>query len=540
MSRLARPFALGAGLLALTTAAARPARACGGCFHPPTEVTVVTDHRMAFSVSTQQTVLWDQIEYSGNPSDFSWVLPVKSGTVVQASNDAWFEALDAMTTPTITGPNHPCSSVGCASGKASGFAAEGASGGVDVLSQSVVGPYDTVTLRSTDPNALENWLASNGYVLPAAMRPTIAAYVSGGFDFIALRLQPGLGVQAMQPVRVVTQGADLSLPLRMVAAGVGATVGITLYVIGEGRYEAAPPFQNAVIVDPELFWYHVQNRSNYQELSQSLMAGNGGRTWVTEFAGKTNLVGSGQQGCGQRGGFYYSGQSLADAYLGQCPCPSVSLPEGGAMRPPAAEASAEAESSVDAPDEATGEGTDAANEALADALVDATGDAQDDVTAAGPFEASLEASDDGASPQSPADASPAPAPDAMTPARVTTSQPVCTGDDLGVALVGLDADNVWVTRLRAVLPANTLSERDLVVQAASDQSPVSNQHTAANYDDPTYSPCGDHSGGCAASASEPRDSGAYVAAGLFCFAAVAGARRAGRRKRPVSGTSNPR
>ncbi len=311
---------------------------------------MVTDHRMAFSVSTRQTVLWDQIEYSGNPSDFSWVLPVKTGTVVQASNDAWFEALDAMTTPTITGPSHPCNSVGCASGKSLGFAAEDSTafGGVEVLSQSVVGPYDTVTLRSTDPNALEHWLASNGYVLPDAMRPTISAYVSGGFDFIALRLQPGLGVQAMQPVRVVTQGADLSLPLRMVAAGVGATVGITLYVIGEGRYEAAAPFQNAVIVDLELFWYHVQNRSNYQELSQSLMAGNGGRTWITEFAGTANLVASGQQGCGQQGGFYYGGQSLADAYLGQCPCPALNLPDGGGTRPPAAEASTESESAVDA------------------------------------------------------------------------------------------------------------------------------------------------------------------------------------------------
>ncbi len=538
MNRLACRLAVGAGLFASTTVVARPARACGGCFHPPTEVTVVTDHRMAFSVSTQQTVLWDQIEYSGNPSDFSWVLPVKSGTVVQASNDAWFEALDAMTTPTITGPNHPCNGVGVGCGSSSnssGFAAEGASGGVDVLSQSVVGPYDTVTLRSTEPNALESWLASNGYVLPDAMRPTIAAYVSGGFDFIALRLQPGLGVQAMQPVRVVTQGADLSLPLRMVAAGVGATVGITLYVIGEGRYEAAPPFENAVIVDSELFWYHVQNRSNYQELSQSLMAGNGGRTWITEFAGTANLVASGQQGCGQGGGFFYGGQSLADAYLGQCPCPALDLPDGGmAMRPPA-EASTEAETSFDARDEATGEATDAASEALADA----TGDAQDDVPAQDPFEASFETSDEGAAPSSPADASPAAA-DAMTPAHVTTSQPVCTGDDLAVALVGLDADNVWVTRLRAVLPANTLSEQDLVVQAASDQNAVSNLHTAANYDDPTYSPCGDHSGGCAASASEPRDSGTYVAAGLFCFAAVAGARRAGRRKRQVSGTSNRR
>lgn len=205
--------AAGAGI-----AADRPARACGGCFSPPREVTVVTDHRMAFAVSPQQSVLWDQIEYTGNPKDFSWVLPVKSGTVVQLSSDQWFAALDAVTQPTVTSPNRPCSrsSGGCgAGGSKNGIAAPAFSGGgasdsnpgVQVLSQTVVGPYDQATLRATDPNALENWLTANGYVLPDAIRPTVNAYVAGGFDFIALRLQPGEGVQAMQPVRVVTPGS---------------------------------------------------------------------------------------------------------------------------------------------------------------------------------------------------------------------------------------------------------------------------------------------------------------------------------------------
>src|SRR5260370_38900758 len=73
---------------------ARDARACGGCFHPPpspTEVesTVVTDHRMAFSITLAQTVLWDQIRYGGKPSEFAWVLPVKPGSRVELSQDAW-------------------------------------------------------------------------------------------------------------------------------------------------------------------------------------------------------------------------------------------------------------------------------------------------------------------------------------------------------------------------------------------------------------------------------------------------------------------
>jgi hypothetical protein len=39
------------------------------------------------------------------------------------------------------------------------------------------------------------------------------------FDFIALRLRPQCSQRAMKPVRIITPGADPTLPLRMVAAG---------------------------------------------------------------------------------------------------------------------------------------------------------------------------------------------------------------------------------------------------------------------------------------------------------------------------------
>src|SRR5689334_22322053 len=75
------------------------AQACGGCFHTAaeSEISVVTGHRMALSISPERTVLWDQIEYSGEPTDFAWVLPVGPGAYIEEANDAWFEALEAVT-----------------------------------------------------------------------------------------------------------------------------------------------------------------------------------------------------------------------------------------------------------------------------------------------------------------------------------------------------------------------------------------------------------------------------------------------------------
>ena len=90
-----------------------------------------------------------------------------------------------------------------------------------MVHEGTVGPYETVTLSAENPNALAEWLEDNGYALPDNVKPIVDAYVAEDFDFIALRLQPNQGVAAMTPVRVITPGSGYTLPLRMVAAGVG-------------------------------------------------------------------------------------------------------------------------------------------------------------------------------------------------------------------------------------------------------------------------------------------------------------------------------
>ncbi len=136
-------------------------------------------------------------------------------------------------------------------------------------------------LQSTDPNALTNWLTANGYSIPSDIQPIIAAYVNEGFDFLALKLQPGQGVQAMRPVRVTTPGAGLQLPLRMVQAGTGAKVGITLWVIGDGRYEAQN-FQNFLISPGQLVWDWNTETSNYTTLQQQIESADNFAAWQTE------------------------------------------------------------------------------------------------------------------------------------------------------------------------------------------------------------------------------------------------------------------
>jgi hypothetical protein len=441
------------------------ARACGGCFHPPNppppERSVVTGHRMAFSISTTQTVLWDQIRYSGNPREFAWVLPVKPGAVIQSSRDEWFAALDAATQPVISAPvtyaspqGAGCALLACGSSASSADNASGGSGGtpgVQVLAQGVVGPYDTVTLQSSNPNALTDWLTSHSFDIPATIAPTIAYYVAGGFDFIAVRLRPDCGVSAMQPVRIVTPGADPTLPLRMVAAGAGANVDIVLWVLGEGRW-GPQNFPAVEMNETQIIWDSTQEISNYESLAQSLMAQNGG-SWLTEYAQVIEPYAfSAPTGA--------PNPSLYQAYYAFC---GGASPSNGSqvVRPQ--------------PCDQTG-ALDASFEAAADADAGASDAADADAGASDAADADAGASDAADASESDAGESDAGQSDAGQGEAGQSNDPCQAFDDLDVATLGIDPTSTWLTRMRTSLPVEALAT-DLVLTATS-QTQVSNVHHA--------------------------------------------------------------
>ena len=323
--------------------AAGDAEACGGCFIPPFDgtvgQTVVTGHRMALAISPTQTVLWDQIQYSGDPAEFAWVLPVKPGAYIEAATDAWFETLEAATGTAVLQPQVSCHDSfdfgGCGTDYSGGTVravSEDDSGGsfggggpaVDVIHRGTVGPYETVTLSTMTPGALNAWLTGHTYNVDPSTQPIIDAYVAEGFDFIAIRLLPDKGVREMKPVRVVAPGASDTLPLRMVAIGTGPTVAVTLFVISEGRM-AAGNFPNAEVPVDLMAWDFEANRSNYAELrAQTLKEAEGGSAFITTYAKPGPLLSPTTAPNGFFGsvsyGFSQDGtplDTIAEAYLNQ-------------------------------------------------------------------------------------------------------------------------------------------------------------------------------------------------------------------------------
>lgn len=284
---MARPVLVGVAALLVVSAlcaASRPASACGGCFIPQEVPSVVTDHRMILSVRRGESTLYDQIRYQGSPESFAWVLPISGEAQVGLSADGLFGVLDQLTQVTVLQalpsacPGPPCA---IPTATATAPSQPNDINSVTVTKNEVVGPYETVQLQATNPESLSEWLAANRFSVPEDVKPVIAQYVREKFNFLAMKLIPGASVQAMRPVRVTTKGASVTLPLRMVAAGTGAVVGIGLWVIAEGRYEPQN-FPSFVIPQEELVWDWASSRSNYADLRGRKSALASGRGWEVE------------------------------------------------------------------------------------------------------------------------------------------------------------------------------------------------------------------------------------------------------------------
>ncbi len=433
--------------VAAVLAAPGDAHACGGCFVPPQVNSIVNAHRMALSISPKQTVLWDQIRYSGSPDSFAWVLPVKPGAVIELSTDAWFETLDAATSTTVYAPPINCNSgpdfdCGCASLESAGgdFGGSGSGGGVTVVHRGTVGPFETVTLSTMTPGVLDDWLTNAGFDLPAETAPVIDAYVEEGFDFIALRLQPGVGVEEMKPVRIVQPGISPTLPLRMVAVGTGANVAVTLFMITEGRW-AAKNFENALVPEDLVSWDFATNQSNYSTLREKMLAQNGGATWLTTFAKPKALL-----------------SPIQGAVNGQVRI-NLGVDEFGF---PINTANTIAEGYI---------GTGVTNNETSD------------VSCRNNFGSFAESDKMVADPCPPGKSSIDPSCGQVAPNEIdarlfecgaTDELPDTTLDDIAVALTGLHPKDVWLTRLEATLPRAALAT-DLVVEPAKAQVEVEHE-----------------------------------------------------------------
>jgi hypothetical protein len=259
-----------------------------------------------------------EVAYSGAAGSFAWVVPVDGAPLLVGTARREVFELDAASAPrfSFVGPTPvpgPMSSVtqgdfyasgggGCFAGR--GVATQTDPGGqvrqtfparnlpiaapVAVVRQSSVGPYEVAVLRAHDSQALHSWLVDHQYDVPPAAVALLEPYVREGKTFVAFRLSDGEGTGAIEPVVLRLPGSQPCIPLRLTPVASDPLLTVTALVLGDGRArvqgfsDTAVDLQSVRPISPTTLDYS-------DRLRQAVDAA-GGRAFVTELAGPTDLL----------------------------------------------------------------------------------------------------------------------------------------------------------------------------------------------------------------------------------------------------------
>ena len=294
MRRIAAVFAFAVAVVSQP----RAAEACGGYF-PPTpppgqSISVATDHRLVVSIADTLVTVWDQVEFSGDPKAFAWVMPIRGRVAVGVGSDDFLQQLDDKSALRVYPPPRYCPTSGCGGAGCAASTADSAEPGPDAgdtgvveLGRSVIGDYLQVQIRSTDEAAILSWLGSQKFNVDPSLKPVFAKYVKEGYDFLAVRLdKPASGVKAMRPIRVSwsrTSTDPVSIPLRMAAAGISSSVGIKLMVVSDRRWTTKKENYPSYALPPsQLTWDFDKRTSDYVEARARAAEAFAGRAFAIE------------------------------------------------------------------------------------------------------------------------------------------------------------------------------------------------------------------------------------------------------------------
>ena len=281
-------FACALSLTALPTTAL----ACGGffCFTQPVDQSA---ERVLYVQDGDKIAVHIQISYTGKDEQFSWILPLPSAPTLGIGSDSIFQILEQETAPRFTlqwnNTNNcygyqPCYRMD-ATGAGGGGPPNKNGGGVEVLDQGNVGPYDYVTLKSGSASELIEWLNKNKYVQPAESEPLIKSYVDKKHVFLALKLAKDSDAGDIAPIVVKLDESSPCLPIRLTKIAAQPDMPIVAWTLGPHR-GVPKNFLHVVINEATLDW--MKPGANYKTVVSKAVDQASGHAFTTEYAKKTD------------------------------------------------------------------------------------------------------------------------------------------------------------------------------------------------------------------------------------------------------------
>ena len=287
------------GLSYLAPQAAREASACGGTFCDvgPSQMPVdQTGETIVFVLDGDYVEAHIQIEYDGgDASKFAWMVPVFGVPQVEVGSFNFIQSALDGTVPIYSIQNNTeCDDTSDTSAGGVGFISSpdggGASsepGGPEVLVRDSAGAFDYVVLQGGTADTMMQWLADEGYAQDAAAPEIIQRYLDEGAVFAAFKLSHNEGVEDIHPIVLRYQGMEPCVPLRLTRIAAKEDMDIRAIFLGEHRVMSTN-YREVQLNRTRLDW--VQVGANYPELVSMAVDEAGGRAWVTEYAGPTNVI----------------------------------------------------------------------------------------------------------------------------------------------------------------------------------------------------------------------------------------------------------
>ena len=267
--------------------AARAARACGGGLVTTRPGTIGADaQRIIISARDGTTDVITQIGVPSTTADYGVLIPLPSEPTLDSTPvaSADIDNLDRQTAPRLMRFDNneggiPVPSCGCGSSKDA--ANTGNEPGVRVSQPVAIGPVTAVTLTADTGDAINAWLADNGFVIPAADQALVADYAGPGRYFIAIRRSDTAATQVPSSVGVhfTLAGDQRALPMRFARLGAAPTVAFTVFVAAYTVAAPADPFAALTINDLDV---GTLNNTGYAAAVSKAVSAHGNHAFVLE------------------------------------------------------------------------------------------------------------------------------------------------------------------------------------------------------------------------------------------------------------------
>ena len=291
------------------------ARACGGtfCDQPaPGQPAMPVDQsgeNILFVMAQGQVEAHIQIQYTGEPERFAWLIPVPKEPELFVGSERLFRNLLGATVPRFTltsgfrfcGGDGESRSVGC--GMSSDDSAAGAGtnygpggGGKkrgdapQVIGQKSVGAFETTTLAPSTTQELITWLTDNGFDPDEKeSAPILKDYITRGYRFVAVKLRPAAGSDEIHPLVLRYPGDEPCVPIKLTRIAAVDDMSIRTFFLGDRR--VVPTNFKHVTLNPVRLEYRAPGANYNLAVSRAVDAPvANGRAFLTEYAGVSSTV----------------------------------------------------------------------------------------------------------------------------------------------------------------------------------------------------------------------------------------------------------